>query len=536
MSTTLKNVLGNGTIVDGSLISFSYAEDVTPLEPTSINGGVQQVTAGIVGKSDAKHSDSRLLINNDVILSDTQLGELPFRVKRVSKNQDLITISGDTLSSRLNVTKRALPHGGAGANLYTAIDYYCGLVNVNPVIDPEFQAELEAVPVNFIGWEGNVWEHLKMLCAGFSASTTDNVGIEMLVENEYLKFRKARQIKADYSEYNSDLVFEVDAFDAAKAIEVYNYNTSYGTNRVVYDQRNFDESVPAAEKFQNSVSDSMQVAAGETIRKRFKINATLTTVNQPACVAQITRTPPSPYAGETGQYVIVGVDDLPIQPTQWNDLGGKVTISLLDEFGEPLAPDEIEVTVTAPNVPSLPQAADPAAAGYSPYKIGVESSGEADYPAFWITGTGVFFEKEKITINTGAPDSFTSKDIGATIDNKFMSNGFNASSRGVAAAQVACGPKISVNQTVASGPVFGTSVGHYQEIDNNIFRIVSASFSAGPVSMSSLPMATFADFNAKWGSTADIEDFNNVVIKPEDDPVKALRFNEFSVIPLIKEA
>lgn len=528
MSTQLTNLDGNGTVVNGSLSAFSYSEDVTSLEPSTIDGGLQQVNATIIGSGSADQSDSRLLINNDMLLTDTELGALQFRVKKVSKTADLISISGDTLSSRLNVEKQAGAHGGAGANLYTAIQYYCSLVQVTPVIDSGFAAELEAVDVNFIGWKGNVWEKLKELCAAVSASTTDNVGIEMYVEDDQLKFRKALQQTVDFSQYNSDISFEVDAFEAAKSIEIYNYNTSFGNDRVIYDQKNYDEHTPETEKFQNSIDDSLQVNAGEVVRKRFKINASLTSVNQPVPVSTIDRNPPFPYGGTTGEYVVVGVDDIPVLPTQWTALGGSLQVNLVDENGDPLAPDEIEIVITAPNVPNLPHAANPAEAGLSPYKIGVESSGEADYPALWITGDGVFFEKKLETYGTGAPTEYTSKDVGATIDNIFVTNAFDSSTKGVAAAQAACGPRITVNQSVATGVSFGTTIGALQAIDNNIYRISNISFGAGPSGLTSLPAAKFSNFDGVWAGKTFAE-FNTAM-------GSTLKFNEFSIIPLVKGA
>jgi hypothetical protein len=139
----------------------------------------------------------------------------------------------------------------------------------------------------------------------------------------------------------------------------------------------------------------MQVEAGGTLRKRFTVNATFVTINQPVCVEQITRTFPNPYTGTTGQFVIVGIDDLPIKPQEWNDNGGSLTVELVDENGEALPPGEVELVIKAPKLTGLPKASDPNEIAFAPYKIGVESSGEAEYPALWLTGTGVFYEKKE---------------------------------------------------------------------------------------------------------------------------------------------
>jgi hypothetical protein len=195
MPVKLENISGNGSVVPNSIFSYSYSEEVTSLEPSTISGATSQVNVSAIAISSedsAPHSDSKLLINNEMSLTDTNYGSVGFRVRGVSKNLDTVFITGDTVQSRLNSEVLADPQGGPDANLLSAIIYYCELVGVTPVIDTAFADEMEAVPVNFIGWTGILWDKLKELCAGFSASTTDNVGIEMVIVEDQLVFRKAR--------------------------------------------------------------------------------------------------------------------------------------------------------------------------------------------------------------------------------------------------------------------------------------------------------------------------------------------------------
>jgi hypothetical protein len=295
---------------------------------------------------------------------------------------------------------------------------------------------------------------------------------------------------------------------------------------------NFDEGKEESEKFKSSINDSMQVEAGATLRKRFTVNATFESVNQPVCVEQITRTPPEPYSGTTGEFVVVGIDDLPIQPSQWNDNGGSLTVELVDENGEALPPGEIELVIKAPKLTNLPQAADPSEVTFAPYKIGVESSGEEEYPALWLTGTGVFYEKKEKLFLTGSSDEYTSKAEGPTVDNIFITNSFNASSRGVAAAQANCGPKIGLTQELAEGFVFSDDIGSMQIIGLNQYRTSSASFGQSSVSLQSTTSLSLAEWNEIWADKT-FEDFEDTVLDPELFPEDALRFNEFSVIPRI---
>jgi hypothetical protein len=209
-----------------------------------------------------------------------------------------------------------------------------------------------------------------------------------------------------------------------------------------------------------------------------------------------------------------------------------LTVELVDENGEPLPPGEVELVIKAPRLTGLPKAGDPNEIAFAPYKIGVESSGEAEYPALWLTGTGVFYEKKEKLFLTGSSSEYTSKTEGPTVDNIFITNSFNATSRGVAAAQANCGPKITLTQDIAKGFTFSDDIGSIQTVGLNQYRVNSANFSESSISISSSALLTLDQWNVIWtGST--FEDFNDTVLDPELFPDQALRFNEFSIIPRI---
>lgn len=530
MSIKITNNDGNGHIEGKSIFQYSFSEDVTSLEPGNLSGGTGQLTFSAIAitneTSELLHHNSKLMINNEITLSDTSRGEIIAQVKKIGvSSTGVASVTGDTIQWRLNVIKTAAPHGGAGKNLLTAIEYYCELVNITPVIAEAFASDLSIIPVNFIGWTGNVWEYLKMLCSAVSASLTDNIGIEMFVSGNDLHFREAKATTQNIARYEADSSISVDVFDAALGVDVYNYNTSYGTNKVVYEESNYSSTIAPADRFRSSISDTFQVNAGDTVIKRFKIDASLETVNQPVCVETITRTPPSPYAGTTGEYVIVGTDDLPIKPSQWNALGGLVAVATTEN------PNEIEITVTAPPADSI-EKANGTGQGLAPYKIGIESSGDGDYPAFWITGTGVFFDKKLQRFTTGASDLYTPRDSAATIDNPFITNSRDASSRGVAAAQVACGPAISMTQSLPTDVPFNVMIGTTQLMHDNRYRVTSASYTESNVTLTSVPSTSFTDFNNAW-SDDTFANFTETALDPEVVGNRALKFNEFTIVPLM---
>jgi hypothetical protein len=532
MGTRITANTGNGEIKPDSVFTYSYSEDVTSLTPSDNKGGTSQVTLSAIAvdgdKVAATHPDSKLLINNVMELTDDENGSVTFQVTNVGVSNGAVNITGDTIASRLNVNKIAQPVHGVDAetpaSLLDAIEYYCSLVGITPQFDDGLDADLDVVPVNFIGWKGNLWEHLKMLCSAVSAATYDDNPFEMYISGNTLRFRYAGQSDLNYSGVSSELSVNVNAFTAAKSVGIYNYNTSYGEDKVMYDLANYEPTMDSALAFQSSINETLQVDAGKTVVKRVYVDASLSSINQPTCVETITRTWPSPYAdGGLGEYVVVGSDDLPISPTEWAALGGKLTVALTEN------PNEIEITIVAPDSVTMPTADNPTTeVTNAPYKIGSELG---LYPAIWLTGTGVFFNKQKKTFLTGASDLYTSEDEAATIDNPFITNLHDLSNRGVAAAQAYCGPSVTVTRSVVNGTQFGATPGSTERIGSNRYRYESASYSPDGVQLTGKSYATITDFNEKWVDKT-FDDFNAVAL--EAPSAQALKFNEFTVIPLME--
>ena len=224
---SVKTISGSGDFKDASLISFSYSEDATPISPSNLSGGTGQISAQLVSNEGAK--GSRIAINNDALLSDEEYGDVNFTIKKVSLNDGLVSLVGDSIQSKLDVERTAQPQGSdaGGYNLYEAILYYCYLVSITPNFESGLQATLEAIDVDFVGWNGNVWEHLKMLCAASLIDESTNAFLEMYVLGDELWFRLGGVNQTDTTGIVSDESLEIDAFDAAQSVKVFKYNTDY---------------------------------------------------------------------------------------------------------------------------------------------------------------------------------------------------------------------------------------------------------------------------------------------------------------------
>jgi hypothetical protein len=293
-------------------------------------------------------------------------------------------------------------------------------------------------------------------------------------------------------------------------------------DQVVYEMNNYDPELKLRDRFLASINDSMQVEAGATVKKRFTINATLDSVNDPVCVSTINRDFPAPYAGTTGEYVVVGSDNLPLSPTQWVAMGGSLTVSLTEN------PGEIELSITAPPLAEIEKEAG--GTGLAPYSIGVESSGEADYPALWITGTGVFYNEIERKIPTGSDPDNSNADA-ASISARFLTTDDDYWSKSAMAAQKACGPNVTLSVTMPANLPYGTGIGSYVYHDGNKFRITEANYGVSDVSLTGIPCASFSDYAASW-TDSDFSDFTAYALDGDTYPDQALHFNEFSIMPL----
>ena len=512
---TVSNISGSGRFEEEKVISYSYTEDASPYQPENIDGGAGQVTINVV--ADDAPKGTGIVINNQIQVTDSDFGSVTFRARQVSIADSVANISGETIQYRLNSQRKAEAKGGSGTTLLEAILYYCELVDVVPQFETGFEAELQEIEVNFPGWNGNVWEHLKMLCAAVSLDDDDNTFMEMYIKDDELWFRRGASETIDFSEYIVNKSLTIDSYDAAQEVEVFNYNTYYGVDKVVREQET-DINSSAINK-NASISDPMQVQAGETVVKRFKINASLTEVQQPVVVSAISPLP-FPDTDSTGQYVVVGSDDLPIDPIQWVAEGGSLEVRLTENF------DEIEVVITAPKSVQMPTAdGDPEDVTLAPYKIGVESSGDEEYPAIYIVGTGVFFEKTSLKLVTGASEDYVADISAPTIDNPFITTRKAQLDKGVAAAQAIAGPRVEMQGTIAAGVSFGEDLGSIFQDYNGKMRLKTLSYSEGDVSFNANKFVTIADFNAAWNG-ATIANFNS--------ESAGLSFDEFATIPLVR--
>lgn len=509
-----------------NITTYTVSEEATPEDPAIVSGLYGEIS---VTREDFK--DSLLYLEEPIEITDGTRGKTSGNVTSVNKADRLVTLTADSIMGLFNADRSVKPFKGTFGQ---AITYYASLVGFNYAIDIE--TSLADMLVEYPGWNGNVWEHLKQILSVEKAEAT--------IVFSRLLIRKQRSNVASL-DHVIELNESIDNQSAARTIEVYYYNNNWGTNVEVFP-------VPSQEASVQSVE------ANETITFEIKLDASLETVNQPIATLFVNN---QDYSGTQGVYSIVGNDNLPVTPAQWLATGGSLTVTMTDD------PSVLEVTVTGMNNTVL-----------SPFRIAMSSGN--NYNSLHITGTGIRWNKEKLTLVTGAKASTTAQEVGVTVDNPFISTleqaysgGMITNSRYSGSNYVLSGRATDINRTIGQGnefdgatindfnlvtpsgtPIstfntewsgdtiedfnsywlgqfegtfpnqaFGNAAGAIVRIGDSNFRIQQTTFTEGELSFSSVASNTIEDFNlAHAGQT--VADFNNIYA--------GMKMKDFNVIPL----
>lgn len=375
---------------------------------------------------------------------------------------DNIQLTIDGILFKLNCEKTADPHFGATATQKTAFIYYCKLagltVNTDDV-DNDFD-----VPVAYPAWKGNVWEYIKMFCVANQADIfVDSTGA---VHLEKIRRNTIPVVERSGASTNVTLL------GTSRTIEVYDYDTSWETDTVIY-----------------AATSTLQVNTGEKITETVDVQASTISskIIQPVCVSAIQ---PYPFTGGIGKSVYVVIDNLniPVSPSWWNSNGGKVSAAV-----SPDNPLQLDITIQAPNQPN--------SAYVEPFRL-AEYDSDAR-PALYICGEAVTVKKALRSVSTGADQTFISRDSKATVDNPFI---HEASYHLAQSAAFATGPTVDVSLTIGTSKLqdeINNISGARFFYNNGYYRVASANISESGISVTGKVDTIFDDLVSIYSVSFD---------------------------------
>lgn len=352
-------------------------------------------------------------IDQSVRLADSRKGFTLGKVESVRRGDQAGTyiLSCATRLGDLNVYGvQAQPFVGT---LRQAFIYYLSLANIST--DFYIDDLIGNRPVVFSGWNGELWFHLKEMATAQDCDISLVSGIVLL-----------RPIRAREATRGRDLdrSHETGGGTLARAVEVYHYSSRPITNELVYP--------PEGWKPETEV---LNVNAGEESEYVLELSASVSSVQAPEMRSFVEE----PY-NFSSVYTVVANDGLPVPPEAWASNGGRLTVEI--------EPDTSSLRVKLRGATNLPTASGTAATNFA-IALASDTTGNR-YSTLRIVGTGVAFNRQKITVRTTVPPEKTATEVGVTVDNIFINSLDDAYRAGTRAAKRFSGYSPSLSGTVTA--------------------------------------------------------------------------------------
>lgn len=443
-------------------INFTYNENAMPKRIGDLNSAVGGITLQVPRRNGI---NDLTLYNQDInIFSGTNATS--GTVNSVTTGLADTNLTIDHAMIKFNFDATVLPFVGTFAN---AMAYYCDVVGITTTLN--IDSAVAAREVVNPGWNGNVWQHLKMFFAVQQVEMVYNINPSTLAET--LVIRELGQRTINFAGITDDKSLNIGT-PASQYITINTYGNYY---------------VEQGEVYAPDDGTIYSVEARQTFETEITLDAYVISVNQPVCSDWVNN---RAYDNSDGVYSVVGNDGLPLTAAQWTSQGGFLEVQTTDD------PRVIKLIIKGADYDEL-----------SPFRIAMSSGNY--YNSLHITAEAVLREEGQIQIYTGAPPNTVSETSELVISNIFVPNASVAYQLGQFDSLNASGMLVTGNWGV-SGIDQGWSdiTGSRFKYGNKYYRVVGYSENnlAGSVIFES--DTTIADFDAVWGSGTTIADIDAV--------------------------
>lgn len=408
------------------MTDFSVIEASTPLAATDSSGQVGTINLSVV-RPDAYTPDPRedvisfsplMLVGKSVRLTDSRKGFTLGRVvSATNPSSAVFTLTCESRLGELNVYNvQAQPFVGT---LESAFRNYVALAGVTTdvFVDPSISSR----QVVFPGWNGELWFHLKQMAAAQDIDISLVSGVILLRPIRVREAIRGRDVNRTQSIGGT----------TAQFIELYHYDNQPITDELVYPPGGWSEDVTI-----------IHVNSGEYVEQTLPLEASLSSVQQPVMQTFVSRD-----HNTSSVFTVVGDDGLPVQPNAWTNYGGRLAVEI--------APDTVNLVVKIQAPMGLPNKDGEEIAVYGIALTSDSDSGR--YSTLRILGSGVSFNKTVHRVPTGLSEQETGTEVGATVDNPYLSSLDQLYRTGSAAARKFSGRSLEITGTVTAVNKLGDS-------------------------------------------------------------------------------
>lgn len=459
-----------GINVDGDsrVLVYSVQESATPLDPSNTGAAFGQVTYTTTADS------ARLL--QTVTLDDPKKPWInPADVSDLTNVDGLVSVTADTMMSKMNHWLTVLPYSGI---LQGYLNYISALCNLDPIIGSN--TFISGMKVVAIGYEGNVWEGFKEFLAANK--------LEAVYTGKYIFVRRPNEDNA-VIKYPTTMTRNHTSQSTAEIVSV-KFKELWSPTI-----QNDIEFYPDHDDYSAGI---LSVEAGETVIHQVQLDASVVSVNQPTCVDYVAAN--TSAEGTVGWYSVSGNDGKPIEASRWLAGGGNLEVRTTSD------PSVIEVILTGSKVEE-----------YAPYQIAMTAGESNYYNSLHITGRGLRWTEREMKVHTGAPPASTEQETSQEIENRQILTKAQAYNAALQASRMLCGGLLTFSGSSApSGP----SAGQRVRLEDACFRVESTTETAENKQFELSEHTIISDFNAS-NPTMTIADFN-----AKYDGLRFLDFNE----------
>lgn len=470
--------------IRSNIVSYALSAEVCSLNPSDMVGGTGSISFGT-----APMVSPQVHRNRRFVLTDDRFGSVGGRISQVTWGKDVTNFTAETMLQRLNIESSIPPQ--YGVTMAAAMDVVLSKAGMTSTGLPTTGT------VTFPGFKGAILDYLKNFCVVYDYEYyADSAAMDVV------NFRAIRS--TTFTGNYSSIEYSVNDQTVAQNVEVNQYTyTVPGSPSANIEFAPFAVDDPQI----------LTVDAGQTISYDIKCNGWLASINQPVAMDLVgpeERT-------DSGAYCVAGSDGLPIPASQWEGLGGSISVSLADD------PSIIHVVIVAPAASVMKNTSGEDT--FSPYSIAATAVDEnAFYNSLHITGKGVRYVKTTATFPTAATSIVSMEEVGTTVDNPFISSPTQLWRAGVSAAQGYAGADHTLTAAFipAAGIAYTQVLGGRCQGDGAKFRVTSVSTAAEGLTLTGNSDTLFSDFDAVWaGKTCG--DFDAAKV--------GQTFNTFAVTP-----
>ncbi|AWY06380.1 minor tail protein [Microbacterium phage Tandem] len=394
---------------------YTVSESSTPLAGGDSSGAIGTIEVEV---PQLPFSPIGLNAQEELSLVDTRLGSTIGTTREVSNSRTAASGFSVMAANRLgefNIETQVQPFTG---RLEDAFRYYCSLANIDTGIVVD--SAIANRQVNFLGWNGNLWNHMKMMATAISADLN-------LISNNVV-LRPVRLFDAIRNR-NVDSDATIDSTDLARKQEVIWYPSEYVERGLIYPSGGYRSDIAP-----------LSVSAGETVEVTLDstkdVFASIFSIEQPVAQSFV-----SMEHDSSSVYSVVGDDGLPIPPAQWADFGGSLSVRISE--------DTQALVVTMTGATGLYQTNGQP---MKTFRIGIASGASSTdtYSTLRVVGRYVSTRAQSIILPTGVPDFRTGQEFAPTIDNPFLNTLDAAYSAGIRGARRYAGRRMTVTASVSS--------------------------------------------------------------------------------------